>query len=413
MLEWSKLNSSDFERLCFKLVSKEGFENVKLYAGSGDRARDIVAEYFADVGGSTEVFKFMIQCKRIISRKTLGISDISSLKNWMDSNHGFQRALIITSADVSPDTRDWLDGINMKNNYKIDIWDKTELEKRITKHHPLLNEYFGIMPSGKQAGDYSPIVQLSAISNINEVAIVGNIDITDDSTKVINKMKQNSQILFLNGDFSYSEDEHDTRHWYSSLFTNYNGQIFGSLGNHDLSLGDVYKELFNQGQWTYSIDIGNVHFLILNTQRWSSDTRTSSDEIGSDIDAAIGRGMKFLIILQHVALKGHVKTSSKYYYVKISDWEDVYKDKRVELIISAHARNYQRFPKNTDGNIYLTVGTGGAEFTVLQSTSGLAKYFKNIHGYLMIENIGQESLNIRFLDKMGIELDSFTVTSNR
>jgi hypothetical protein len=31
----------------------------------------------------------------------------------------------------------------------------------------------------------------------------------------------------------------------------------------------------------------------------------------------------------------------------------------------------------------------------------------------MIENIGQVSLNIRFLDKTGIEQDSFTVTSNR
>ena len=36
-----------------------------------------------------------------------------------------------------------------------------------------------------------------------------------------------------------------------------------------------------------------------------------------------------------------------------------------------------------------TVGTGGADFTVLQSTSGLSKYFKKKCGYLMIENIGQ------------------------
>ena len=50
------------------------------------------------------------------------------------------------------------------------------------------------------------------------------------------------------------------------------------------------------------------------------------------MDAAIGRGMKFLIVLQHVALKGHVKTSSKYYYVKIPNWEDSYKVKKVELM---------------------------------------------------------------------------------
>jgi len=269
------------------------------------------------------------------------------------------------------------------------------------------------MPAGKQAGDYSPIVQLSPISNINKVAIVGDIDITNDSTKVINKMKRTTQLIFLNGDYSYDESKKDTKDWFSTLLGDYSGRILGSLGNHDVGLRELYKELFQQNQWTYSIDIGNVHFLILNTQRWSSGTRTSSDEIESDIVAAIGRGMKFLIVLQHVALKGHIKTSSKYFYVKIADWEDMYKDKKVELIISGHAHNYQRFPKNTDGNIYLTVGTGGAEFTGLQSTSGLSKYFKKKHGYLMIENIGQESLNIRFLDKTGTEQDSFTVTSNR
>jgi hypothetical protein len=34
------------------------------------------------------------------------------------------------------------------------------------------------MPAGKQAGDYSPIIQLSPISNVNKVAVVGDIDIT-------------------------------------------------------------------------------------------------------------------------------------------------------------------------------------------------------------------------------------------
>jgi hypothetical protein len=87
--------------------------------------------------------------------------------------------------------------------------------------------------------------------------------------------------------------------------------------------------------------------------------------------------------------------------------------KKVELIISGHVHNYQRFPKNTDGNIYLTVGTGGAQPTVLQSTSGLAKYFKNKYGYLMIENIGQASINACFYDKNGTQLDSVIIDTNR
>ena len=94
------------------------------------------------------------------------------------------------------------------------------------------------MPAGKQGGDFSPIVKLPSISNSGKVAIVGDLDITSDTKKVVSNMKQNAQVIFLNGDFSYSEDEHDTRQWFSKLFTNYNGRIFGSLGNHDLGLSD-------------------------------------------------------------------------------------------------------------------------------------------------------------------------------
>ena len=54
------------------------------------------------------------------------------------------------------------------------------------------------MPAGKQGGDFSPIIQLPPISNVNNIAIVGDIDITSDTKKVINKMKQAAQILFLN-----------------------------------------------------------------------------------------------------------------------------------------------------------------------------------------------------------------------
>ena len=75
------------------------------------------------------------------------------------------------------------------------------------------------MPAGKQGGDYSPIVQLSPISNINKVALVGDIDITNDSKKVINKMKQTTQLIFLNGDYSYDER-------YEKLVFGFIGRLF-------------------------------------------------------------------------------------------------------------------------------------------------------------------------------------------
>ena len=66
-----------------------------------------------------------------------------------------------------------------------------------------------------------------------------------------------------------------------------------------------------------------------------------------------------------------------------------------------------------DNNLYLTVGNGGAQPTVLQSTSGLSKFFKNKYGHLMIENIGADMINVRFYDKNNNLLDSIDIASNR
>jgi hypothetical protein len=87
--------------------------------------------------------------------------------------------------------------------------------------------------------------------------------------------------------------------------------------------------------------------------------------------------------------------------------------KKVELIISGHVHNYKRFPKNADKNVYLSVGNGGAQPTVLQSTSGLSKFFKNKNGHLMIESIGADMINARFYDKNNNLLDSTDIASNR
>jgi hypothetical protein len=180
MLNWSEISPSEFEKLCFRLVSMEGFQNVKLYGGSGDRARDIVGEYFVNTGASVEVYKFMIQCKRFTARKTIGVSDIVSLKNWMDSNHEFQRGLIIATASSSPNTRDWLDGVNNGSKYRIEIWDASELEKRLGKHPQLKSEFFS---SGSKFSQNLTLKELRSYrKKISSKSIAEQVRIIKDET---------------------------------------------------------------------------------------------------------------------------------------------------------------------------------------------------------------------------------------
>ena len=54
-----------FEELCYELVGYEGFTNLQWRGGSGDKGRDIQAEFISDQpGGMTRVEKWWFQCKR-------------------------------------------------------------------------------------------------------------------------------------------------------------------------------------------------------------------------------------------------------------------------------------------------------------------------------------------------------------
>jgi hypothetical protein len=44
-MNWSALSADDFEALCFNFLPRCGFVNTAHYGGSGDRARNIVAQY--------------------------------------------------------------------------------------------------------------------------------------------------------------------------------------------------------------------------------------------------------------------------------------------------------------------------------------------------------------------------------
>jgi hypothetical protein len=141
-MKWDQVTPNDFEQLCFKLLKHEGLVNPAVFAGPGYGGRDIVGEYLVSVLGNIEHLKYLVQCKRITSRTSLAVSDLRSVKDWMDANDDYHRALIITPSNVTPDTRDWIEGINQKSKYKMQVWDKAELEIRLSKHPELLKEYF-------------------------------------------------------------------------------------------------------------------------------------------------------------------------------------------------------------------------------------------------------------------------------
>lgn len=270
------------------------------------------------------------------------------------------------------------------------------------------------MSTDPEGGDYQSILYLGNFPNISEIAIVGDIEQDPESITIASKMR-NSPAIFINGDLAYSSNSTTIQTWFNQRYGGYTGFLKASLGNHDVNGEATYRTLFNQPQWTYSFDLTDAHFLVINSQRYSVGGRTTALEIERDLVNAVNRGMRFLVVFQHIALKNHEPVGTNpYFYVDIPEWEAAYQKHKVDVVIYGHHHFYARYPKDSSGNRHITVGTGGAVLGGSFPTSGLADWEQGTFAYAVFKRLGQDKWNWRLFhwDTNG-QLDGTNVVPNR
>ncbi len=97
--------------------------------------------------------------------------------------------------------------------------------------------------------------QSSNTSTFPAATLLANID-------TLNAMKP----LFLMslGDMFIDVDETYIDHYKNSFFSKINFPLFNSVGNHDLSNGNLYEKVY--GKTFYSFEVGHELFIVLNTE---------------------------------------------------------------------------------------------------------------------------------------------------
>src|SRR5918999_1008178 len=284
---------------------------------------------------------------------------------------------------------------------------------------------------------------LPDIINFN-FAAAGDWGCTSHTTDTVNNILDKSPELVLGlGDYAYYG--RNANCWFDDIRPIDNIMKI-AIGNHDVKGTKLtqYMEHFGLTSQYYSFDYQNVHFTVMSDY--------VPDEIGSEqyifvqndlAKAASDPNIDWIVIVHHdqqYASTAHALLS------RANKWKEAYHplfdQYNVDLVLQGHQHNYQRtYPikynsdtpinpiitdRNTDtytnpeGQIYLTVGTGGAALHSLDGNQ--APYIVTtqdaVYGFLNLDvavNSGGTTLVGTFYsndDGAGEMTDQFTITKS-
>ena len=141
---FSRLTPTEFEELCFDLISRLGFEQISWRKGSGgdyspsDGSRDIEAYWpIAEPDGFKDRQLWLIDAKHITFSHALGKSKVSEFLA-LRSIETDAKLLIMTSGYIANSLRDQIEKIGVG---KIRVWERHQMIAFVMKYHELLHKF--------------------------------------------------------------------------------------------------------------------------------------------------------------------------------------------------------------------------------------------------------------------------------
>ncbi len=245
------------------------------------------------------------------------------------------------------------------------------------------------------SGPYAAAAEVAVVPPVligaGDIAVCGSRETMATAAIV----KRISGIVFTAGDNAYQDGTSDEfARCYDPWWGQFRVRTRPSLGAHDYHTPDAagYFGYFKTSAGPtplgyYSYDLGNWHVIVLNTNIDISDTSTQLRWLRADLDA-------------HPSLC----TAAYWYLPRFSSgrhgsapaltgvWQILF-DAGVELVISGHDHDYERFaPQRPDGALdgvhgirQFVVGTGGAELTAVTSMLPNSEVAISVWGVLKLD----------------------------
>ena len=210
------------------------------------------------------------------------------------------------------------------------------------------------------------------------------------------------------GDFTYGDSSATPGGW-RSMMQPFMGNMMPAQGNHDWPWTD-WSGMFPNGAHYYDKDVGGVHFIALNTEYSLASGSKQRAWLESTLNERDASAMKVVFMHRPWWLPDGARHESAEFESKngasASSMDALMVKHGVDLVVSAHEKNYQHSLRN--GVHYLVAGGGGPSFYPMgYELPGAQK--RLLANAVSTLEISATSMTLKSYDLHGAKIEEFTM----
>jgi len=287
-------------------------------------------------------------------------------------------------------------------------------------------------------GQKSDNPQLEGNLDYNDINIVavGDFYCNDETEKTIeNIISIDPELIVTTGD--HVKDEKSAKCWIE-MSEKIKDKMKIAVGNHDIDSSKIFKQItknHNLSSPYYSHDFKNIHFISLSTEHPFEQESKQYEFIKNDLEmTSTNPKIDWIIVHNHKTLYS-TKNDKEDAKELRNTYHPLFEKYNVDLVLSSHNQYYERtYPIlynyendedpiiidnsksnyiNTEGIIYLTIGTAGDELHDIEDKMDYYVIQKERYGFLnlKLENSGTTAIG-EFHTNKGTVLDNFELTKS-
>jgi hypothetical protein len=275
---------------------------------------------------------------------------------------------------------------NNNNNYKNNL----PYAFRISKYISLISiiSFFTLVTIYSSSSNITAFGQQSDSQSKDQViniVVAGDFYCNDETEDTIeNIISMNPELIITTGD--HVKDVRSIKCW-AEMSEPIKDKMKIAIGNHDTEFKKIYKQIVNYHNVKnpyYSHDFQNVHFISMSTEHPFEEGSKQYEFIKNDLEKTSKyQDIDWTIVHNHKPLYS-TRNDMEIAEELRNTYHPLFEKYKVDLVISSHNQYYERtYPLsynsesdedpiitfdtsesnfyNTDGIIFLTVGTGGDE----------------------------------------------------
>ena len=272
---------------------------------------------------------------------------------------------------------------------------------------------------------------------INEIqdeinfAFVGDFGINRNSLNTLNNIKLvNPEMIILTGDLGQATFEE----WKELSINLENETVYTILGDSESEIfnGEKYLKHYGLENEYYSFDYENIHFLGISTKVGNISYDFEQLEfIKTDLEKNYKNSeTQWTIVFMHLPMYSSKAIDFEFMMDIRNELQPIFDSYGVDLVVSGHKHAYERTSslmfnnvilgnekceyQKSDGQVYLTVGTGGHSHSVFDNKESWSIIQNdNDYGFFnLVLSKKQNTLYGEFISNTGKIVDSFKIKNN-